>query len=423
MSKARPIRSLISDVNAATGALALAIVFVLTVVASQAAQAQTFTLIHTFTGAGDGGNPEAGVVFDKVGNIYGTTYNYGAGYGAVYQLKNKNNNWTVNPLYSFKAGKDGANPRARVIFGPDGSLYGTTALGGPSNLGTVFRLRPPASAPKSAVFTWDETVLYSFKGGPADGGYPGYGDLTFDGAGNIYGTTPYGGHSNCNTGCGIVYELTPPGSWNTETVLYYFSGDDGAYPFNNLIFDDAGNLYSTTVNGGLGNWGTAFELMYPGPTEIVINTWVNEPGSYPYAGLIFDKSGNLYGATYNGGTGHGGTVFELTPVGNNNWTYTLIYSFTGGANCGPFETLVMDGAGNLYGTTYCDGAHGYGNVFELSPSNGGWTYTDLYDFNGGNDGKYPYGEVAFDANGNLYGTTYGGGSNTVGVVWELSNLP
>ena len=424
MVKPRQIRNLIFSLSlgAATGALAIA--FMLVVVAAQTAQAQTFKVIHTFTGAQDGGNPYTGVTLDKAGNIYGTTYYYGAhGYGAVYELKLKNGNWTVSPLYGFTGGKDGANPWARVIFGPDGVLYGTTEYGGSSNVGVVFKLQPTPTRPPTPLTPWIETVLYSFKGGSNDGGYPGYGDLLFY-QGNIYNTTVNGGHSNCGSGCGVVYELTPSGSGWLESVIYFFSGDDGAYPYSDVISDNAGNLYGTTVKGGLGNYGTVYELVpsMGSWTEYVLQSWNENPGSYPFAGVIFDQSyTNLYGATDNGGTGGGGTVFELTPLGNYNWKYEgPLYSFTGSNYCGPEWPLVWDGAGDLYGITYCDGTHGYGNVFELIPSNGGWTYKDLYDFTGGNDGKHPWGTVALDTNGNLYGTASAGGSTGVGVVWEIT---
>jgi len=139
------------------------------------------------------------------------------------------------------------------------------------------------------------------------------------------------------------------------------------------------------------------------------------------AGLIFDQAGNLYGSASSGGSGNGGTVFELMPS-NGNWNFNLLYSLSGsgGSRNGPLRSLTMDAAGNLYGTTYSDGAYGAGSVFKLKPSNGAWTYTDLYDFTGGDDGANPYGGVTLDANGNLYGTTAFGGASDAGVVWEIT---
>ena len=392
-------------------------------VASQSAQAQTFKVIHNFTGGQDGGNPYAGLTMDKAGNLYSTAYTGGAGYGTVYRLKRSGSNWVFNPLYSFAGNTDGANPEARVVLGPDDTLYGTTLFGGvvgcgPSGCGTVFNLRPPPAACKTALCPWTETVLHRFAGG-TDGNYPEFSDVIFDQAGNIYGVTYAGGSGVVGT----VYELTRSGNSWTESVLYNLSGNNGNSP-NAVIFDNAGNLYGTTFTGGLNNDGTVFELMYTsgiGWTENLLYSFQNgNDGSLPIAGLIFDKSGNLYGSTENGGSGGGGTVFELTPSGGS-WKYTLLYSFAGGYRCGPVGNLVMDGAGNLYGTTVCDGANQAGSVFKLTPSGGSWTYTSLHDFTGGSDGGFPTCNLIFDTNGNLYGTaTYGGGPQGYGVVFEIT---
>jgi len=429
MFKRSQLRNSTPSLSGAIGTLALAIVFVLTVAAGQRVLAQTFRVIHTFTGGQDGGNPYAGVTLDKAGNLYGTTYSYGAhSYGTVYQLKLKNGNWTVNPLYSFSDGTDGARPRAGVVFSRNGTLYGTTIAGGdlscnyPYGCGVVFNLRPSALACKSALCAWTETVLYAFKGSP-DGAFPGYGDLIFDDqTGNIYDTTNIGGTDNAGT----AYQLTPSGGGDyTESVIYSFGGgSDGYYPNSGLTLDDAKNLYGTTYQGGLHNEGTVFQLVPSiGYTENILYSFLNgNGGSYLIAGVMFDSSGNLYGATTDTGMANGGEVFEMTPLGNNNWSYTQVYGLTGsyGGRCGPWGNLVMDKAGNLYGTTYCDGANKLGSVFELINSQGTWTYKDLYDFTGGNDGKNPYGHVAIDGSGNLYGTASAGGSAGVGVVWEIT---
>ena len=416
MAKPRQLRNLIFNLSLSSALTALAIAFLLIVVATQPAQAQTFHVIHNFTGGQDGATPTAGVTLDTAGNLYGTASYGGVGYGTVYKLTHKG---TFNPLFAFNY-NDGAYPLARVIFGPNGTLYGTTNLGG-LGVGTVFNLRPAARACTTALCPWTETVLYSFEGHP-DGAGPDYGDLIFDQAGNIYGTTTAGGTPQ---NVGTVYELTPKsGGGYAEMPIYSFSVSDGATPYNGAIFDNAGNLYSTTGYGGLSNSGTVFELMYvvaSGWTESLLYSFRNgSDGGVPYAGLIFDPSGNLYGATSAYGTGGGGTVFELSPPGT--WTtLTVLYSFTGtaGHTCGPWGTLVMKG-GNLYGTTYCDGANGFGSVFELTPSGPPWTYTSLHDFTGGSDGAYPISNVVFDASGNLYGTASDGGAYNFGVVWEIT---
>ena len=324
---------------------------------------------------------------------------------------------------------------ARVIFGPDGVLYGTTTSGGYTGgncalyggCGTVFKLRPLPTACKTALCKWTKTDLYQF-GEPPDGDGP-TGDLIFDQARNIYGTTVNGGvvNGNCVDGCGTVYELTRPGSNWTESVLYSFSGSDGQNPFSGLLLDGAGNLYGTTFLGGTGGDGTVFQLTNSGLgwTENILHNFQGSDGYLTYAGLILDHLGNLYGtsSTSTGGSGSGGTVFELTPS-NGSWTFSVLYTFTGPSGyleCGPNDNLVMDGAGNIYGTTRCDGAYNAGSVFKLTPTpTPPWTYTSLHDFTGGSDGGNPYSNVIFDANGNLYGTASAGGAYGYGVVWEIT---
>ena len=429
---------------ATTVALAVAITFALTFGANQSAQAQTFSVIHQFTGGQDGANPYAGLTMDAAGNLYGTAASGGntgggcavdGGCGSVFKLAYKGSGRIFAPLYSFQGGNDGSTPYARVIIGPDGALYGTTHQGGGSGCGgsgcgTVFRLRPPATACKTALCYWTETVLYQFTGG-SDGGLPGNGDLVFDQAGNLYGTTTTGGVGSCNGGtCGVVYELTPSsGSW-TESVLYSFAGgSDGGSPFAGVIFDKAGYLYGTASAGGNlacnapYGCGTLFQLTPSGSgwVENVLYTFQGgSDGASPFGGLIFDPSGNLYGTTPSGGSGGGGTVFILTPS-NGNWTLGVVYSFTGSGNSpGPSDNLIMDATGNLYGTTADEGAYGYGSVFKLTGSGGNWTNTSLHDFAGGSDGGNPAGSVVLDASGNLYGTTFYGGANGKGVVFEFT---
>ncbi len=243
---------------------AIVILMSLTVVGTRPMQAQTFNVIHTFTGGQDGAYPEAGVTLDNAGNLYGTASGGGLHHdGTVYQLKHTGSAWTFNPLYNFN-GDDGASPQARVIFGPNGTLYGTTTYGGTRDDGTVFNLRPSPRACTAVLCPWTETVLYGFMPG-VDGTVP-YGDLVFDQAGNLYGTTEDGGLY----AQGTVYELTPSGSTWTESVLYNFSGsygsgNDGANPASGVIFDNAGNLYGTTSGGGLFGFGTIFQLTPSGP--------------------------------------------------------------------------------------------------------------------------------------------------------------
>jgi uncharacterized repeat protein (TIGR03803 family) len=385
--------------------------------------AQTYNVIYNFTGGMDGAFPEAGLTMDKAGNLYGTAYEGGSSNrGTVFKMLPKGSGWVLSPLYSFTGRTDGGAPIARVVFGPNGSLYGTTEFGGHNcgeGCGTVFNLKPSPSACKTALCPWTETVIYSFSGS-SDGANPGYGDLTFDPTGHIYGTTYFGG----NNARGVVYELTPSGGSWTESAIYLFTGGaDGDNPYSSVIFDGAGNLYGTANGGGSGH-GTVFQLTPSGSgwSENTLYGFQDaSDGGTPFGGLVFDSTGDLYGATSTGGSGGGGTVYELASSGGG-WTFDVIGSFAGSAYLpGPYDSLTMDAAGNLYGTTYKDGAHSAGSVFELTPSDGGWTLTDLYDFTGGKDGGLPYGSVLVGANGNLYGTASQGGANGYGVVWKITN--
>ncbi len=249
-------------------ALALVIGFVLAGSFTQSVQAQTLNVIHNFTGGGDGADPRAGLTKDAAGNFYGTSRDGGTyGLGTVFKLALKGSNWILTPLDSFAGGNDGANPDAKVIFGPDRSLYGTTQIGGggacAGGCGTVFKLTVPATACKSAVCSWTETVIYRFAGG-TDGEGPAYSDLIFDDAGNIYGTTRFGGGegTDCDSsGCGTVYELMPSGGGWTESILYRFTGTpDGYLPNSGVILDSVGNLYGTTYYGGPDTTGTVYQL-------------------------------------------------------------------------------------------------------------------------------------------------------------------
>ena len=426
----------------ASSALPVAILFAQAlVVATSASQAQTFSVIHSFSGP-DGANPLAGLTIDRAGNLYGTTWAGGTancyfkfGCGTVFKMRHAGSGWILIPLYSF-SGSDGLGPQDRVIFGPDGTLYGETANGQTigCSCGNVFNLKPPPTHPVTALSPWNNTVLHQFY--PADGeGDEPTGDLVFDQAGSIYGTTASGGNSRfCGgLGCGTVYKLAPSNGGWVETVIYEFAGVDGEYPSSGVIVDQAGNLYGTASQTSDGA-GTIFQLTLSDSDwqfSVLYGFRNGNDGGYPVAGLISDSAGNLYGATSYGGINGGGTVFELTPA-NGGWTLNTLYSFNKAGNSfrpGPAASLIMDAAGSLYGTTKADGAYGYGNVFKLTPSNGSWVYTSLHDFTGGSDGANPYSSLVLDANGNLYGTTYTGGQSgadcllngtyTCGVVFEI----
>lgn len=398
--------------------LLLTLVFGLTM--AQSARAQTYAVIYDFTGGVDGANPYAGLSMDKGGNLYGTTYHGGAGFGTVYQLRS-GSSWFFSTIYSFAGGNDGAFPYGRVVFGPNGLLFGTTSEGGNEvcngGCGTVFSLRPPPNVYPPPP--WTKAVLYRFTG--TDGAGPS-GDLTFDQAGNLYGTTFIGGGTGGNDGAGLVYELTTNG---TEKVLYDFPETGcirGADPFGGVIFDNAGNLYGATRSTGAYGcgYGVVFQLTPSGAgwSENVLYTFQDgSDGAFPFAGLTQDSSGNLYGASSSGGQGSGGTVFELTPSGKS-WALSTRYAFSGSG--GPQGSLIMDQAGNFYGTTTNDGKFGLGSVFKLTPSADGWIEANLYSFSGGTDGANPYSNLVIDASGNLYGTTFGGGVYGKGVVFKIT---
>jgi len=438
------------------GLRALAILaMTLLVTSTWAATYQNEKVLHSFGHGTDGQYPYAGLISDAAGNLYGTTVSGGTyGDGMVFELSPaEGGGWTEQVLYSFCAQTncpDGDSPYASLIFDDAGNLYGTTAGGGnytaycpTSGCGTVFKLSPAEGG-------WTETVLYSFgANGQYDGAWPEAG-LIFDSAGNLYGTTVLGGTGSACGGpyaCGTVFELTPTagGGW-TEQVLHSFgNGTDGQYAYSGLIFDASGNLYGTTSTGGTDGNGTVFELTPTaggGWTGTVLYSFCSQigcaDGSGPTAGLIFDAAGNLYGTTIYGGTyiscyndyNGCGTVFELTPTAGGDWTEQVLHNFGNGTDgYWLYGGLILDAAGNLYGTT-ADGGNGSycqfqqqfcGTVFELTPTaGGGWTEQVLHNFGNGTDGDAPAASLIFDAAGNLYGTTYEGGAQDNGTVFELT---
>lgn len=385
--------------------------------------AQTFNVIYNFTGGQDGGGPETGLTLVGTGTLYGTTW-HGGGMnqgGTAYRLKHVGSGWVLQPLYAFAGDSDGCNSDSMLGFGPDGSLYGTTVYGGivgcsGNSYGTVFNIRPQPTPPPSPLTPWHETVIHTFNGS-VDGAYPH--DLTFDAAGNIYGTTQQGA-----LGSGTVYRLRKvSGSW-VEDILYRFTGaSDGGQPKAGVIRDSNGNLYGTTPFGGGIGYGTVFQLTESGGnwTISTLHNFGYDPdGGLAFGGLVSDLSGNLYGTTSTGGVGGGGTVFKLQRSGQS-WTFSVLYSFSGIGVPGPQASLIMDSAGNLYGTTFNGGAYSKGSVFKLTNSGGGtWTYTSLHDFTGGSDGGDLYSSLVLDSSGNIYGTTYSGGTHANGVIFEIT---
>ena len=381
--------------------LALVVVLVLGVVTIQSVQAQTFKVLFNFTGSADGESPYGSLVRDTAGNLYGTTEAGGAsGAGTVFKV-NKSGTHTV--LYSFKGGSDGANPYVGVIRDAAGNLYGTTANGGASGLGTVFKLTK----------TGKEKVLYSFAGG-SDGCYP-YGGLLRDSAGNLYGTTEVCGAS----GVGTVFKLTNTGK---ETVLHSFAGgsSDGEFPsFTSLLMDTSGNLYGVAEQGGTDNLGVVYKLSKSGKLKVLHSfAGGTSDGCDVFGTPFMDAEGNLYGTANACGSAHVGIVWKVSQKGKE----TVLHTFTAGSSDGaePIAGVIMDANGNLYGDTYQGGSANLGTVYKLNKTG---KVTLLHTFTGP-DGDYPYSGVIRDSAGNLYGTTIHGGSgqqcqNGCGTVWKL----
>jgi hypothetical protein len=379
--------------------------------------AWTETTIYAFQGVGgsvkDGLTPEGGVIIDQEGNLYGATTLGGngpcillgspAGCGIVYEMSpptQKGGQWTETILYNFQGGNDGYFPIGDLVFDKHGNLFGATDFGGGKgttcnpyyggNCGTVFKLSPP----EKKGGKWKEHVLHSFAGGTAgneseDGANPN-GGLVLGANGTIYGTTYFGGNEagECDggsggTGCGTVFKVVPPvkngGAWSGE-ILHRFNGQNGSNPAAGAIFDGSGNLYGTTHFGPQNGNGLLFQLKKPSGR---VHAWAEtvmylfkdgDDGAYPHAGLIFDTSGNIYGAATASST-RGGDVFQLKPPKKKGgaWPLGVVHDFTGDPDGAyPAAGLVLDKVGNLYSTTQMGGTGacypaGCGTVFEASP--------------------------------------------------------
>jgi uncharacterized repeat protein (TIGR03803 family) len=366
------------------------------------AQAAKFHVLYQFQGGTDASGPIGGLT--KAGKLlYGTTYFGGTNnLGTVYTLAKDG---AESVLHSFGSGSDGADPEAGLVADAKGNLYGTTYNGGTEDRGTVFKITPKGH----------ETVLYSFCPNypHCTDGFNVSSSLILDSKGNLYGTTYAGGADSLGT----IFEVTPDG---TETVLYSFKGgDDGADPSAGLIVDASGNFYGTTYDGGASDLGTVFELAANGTESVLYSFKGGSDGENPVASLILDGQGNLYSTTYSGGSSDNGTVFKLAPDG----TETVLYTFAGGSDgTSPDSSVAMDKKGNLYSSTLYGGnmtdcgGNGCGTTFKLAPDG---TKTILHAF-AGSDGAQPSGSLLAGKKGEFFGTTYnGGGSTDSGVIYEL----
>ncbi len=424
-------RSTKRGIYRASAVLTLVILVISAAVTPPGAAAQMFKVLHTFTGP-DGISPQAGLTMDRAGNLYGTTASGGlqncppgppSTCGTVFELIKTGPNWTFATLYKFQDKNDGFYPTSTPTIGSDGTLYGTTYNGfnGPSNTGTVFKLNHLCAA--SSCVNWKKTTIYRFANNCCDGTNPAAG-VTLDNSGNLYGTT-YSGPSIFGT----VFKLSPEadGSW-TESVLYRFHGLDGNSPNAPVLLDQYGDLLGTTISGGTTGGGTVYQLTPVGNnwTEAVLHSF--DPfteGDDIYAGLTPDQAGNLYGATNSGSTCCPfGSVFELSPAQGGGWNLSQLYIFQNGQARYVYGNVVLDSAGNIYGVGWGGGKYYWGQVFKLTPTQNGWSYTDLHDFADDSDGANPYG-LLLGPDGNLYGTAAAGGSGQCGAlygcgtVWEI----
>ncbi|MGA8535540.1 MAG: choice-of-anchor tandem repeat GloVer-containing protein [Candidatus Tumulicola sp.] len=407
---------------------------------SRSAAGYIETLLHRFKSSPDAASPEAGLILDASGNLYGTTIGgghhpacpggYDTGCGTVFTIDASGKE---RLLYSFRGKPDASQPFAGLLL-KAGNLYGTTASGGNvkpcyvyggNGCGTVFRVNKSGS----------EAVVYEFKGnfgsGKGDGQGP-MGGLVSDAAGNLYGTTPFGGKYESGT----VFEISKTG---TETVLYSFTGAaDGARPYSGVVRDAAGNLYGVTNLGAnstcTSGCGTVFELNGTGTLTTLYRFKGGKDGGNPRGGLAMDAAGSLYGTAQNygdlscnkrGGNPGCGSVFKVDSSGK----FTVLHTFAGSPDgATPSESLTLDENRQLYGTTSfggdnsCNGGYSCGVAFEIDASG---TESVLYTFTGGiNDGEVPYGGLVRDTTGNLYGTTVSGGpgpcNQGCGVVFKLA---
>jgi|HubBroStandDraft_6_1064221.scaffolds.fasta_scaffold07588_4 uncharacterized repeat protein (TIGR03803 family) len=371
------------------------------------AQAQTFTTLYSFTGGADGNLPEAGVIQDAAGNLYGTTWwggyqhDYPFGYGVVYEVNSSGTETVLHtfctPSQCYVGNYDGMWPITAVVRDKAGNFYGTT--NGGVDYGTVFKIDPKGN----------ETVLYNFyRGSGSAGCLPAQGLIT-DNSGNLFGTTSECG-STGYPGSGTIFKMDSAG---TLTVLHTFVGSDGAYPYyGHLAMDRNGVLYGVTAMGGAYNAGVLYKLTKDGRFAVLHSFGGTSDGCYPWGTVAMDKTGNLYGTTHSCGSHGYGTIWKVSTKRKE----TILHNFAGypSDGCYPFASVAQDSKGALYGVTSGCGANNWGALYELSASG---KLTLLHSFSG-TDGEYPYGEVLLTAKGKLFGTTTSGGAYGYGTVWS-----
>jgi len=410
----------------AAGVLTLAVAFLLAPITW--AQGN-YKVLHSFEGTPNAGEPSGGVIFDASGNLYGMTTGGGGpdctqynGCGTVYMLGfNSDGSWTESVLHSFTGKADGGTPWVTSLtFDQVGNLVGSTFWGGERGCaanhgcGTLFMLSPTGDG------DWTETVLHSFSGSK-DGANPA-GDVMFDTAGNLFGTTELGGAY----GDGVAFAATPSdGKWADRVLHAFTGGKDGAQVVSGFTMDGQGNLYGTARSGGNYGAGVVFRAT-PTPTgwskTVIYEFRGGSDGSTPQGDLTIGSDGNLYGMTRAGGSSCDcGTVFRLTQQLSGSWTKEILHTFNGNDGSTPWAGVVTDSEGNLYGTTYYGGTGPSGVVFELTQNiDGTWTETVLHNFSGAEDGGNSQAAVTLDPQGDIYGTTRYGGAYGHGVVFEIT---
>jgi uncharacterized repeat protein (TIGR03803 family) len=367
-----------------------------------------YSILHRFHWHDDGRGARAGLIGDSTGALYGTTY-YGGSVqqGTVFKLTPSRNGYRESVLYRFEGGPDGANPAASLINDRSGALYGTTTAGGKFDFGTVFKLTPIGNG-------YVESVLYRFQ----SDAYPRAG-LLGGPDGVLYGVTLGGGIS-----CGTVFKLTPTAAGYTFRSLYDFKcGADGELPYASLIADSAGALYGTTAYGGSAGDGVVYKLTPSGIgfNETVLHAFHTSAGDgeHPQSSVIIDSAGALYGTTPGGGAYGDGTVYKLVPT-KNGYSVSFRYDFRNSPDgAGPLGSLIADGTGDLYGTTHGGGVDGLGVVFKLIPKGNGYSEVILHSFHRRADGANPFGSLIADTSGALYGTTHNGGALGQGAVFKM----
>jgi uncharacterized repeat protein (TIGR03803 family) len=375
--------------------------------------AQTFTVLHNFTGSSDGGDPYGGLIQDASGTLFGATMEGGDptcdpyhGCGVVFKMDTSGKETVLFAFPGYNHG-NGYDPMGGLLLDKAGNLYGTTEGGGGLELGALFKVDASGT----------ESIVYSFTGGRKDGANP-YSTLIQDKSGNLYGTTSMTGSISCAQGCGTVFKFNP--QTGKETALHRFNGSpsDGAWPlYGSLLMDKEGNLYGSTLNGGsVGcakyGGGVVYKLT-PSGRETVLHVFTGGDGCGGSGSLAMDTEGNLFGTTIMGGKYNNGTVWKLNL---NSHKETVLHSFTTAEGFYPWGGVTMDAKGNLYGDIQYGGANGDGMVWRLSKSG---KLTVLHSFTE-SDGRFPFGSVYLDAKGVLYGMTRDGGAHGNGVVFKLT---